>query len=205
MKTKDVKKKRLVLVLNNHWLPVEIVHARDCFRLMCKAHALAVDTSLESEDGAYRTHTIESWIDMHSSDHYDTINTPNIEVHVPEMIVLTNYDKLPKRFVTFNKQNLFLRDNYTCAYCQCEVTDSNGTVDHIVPQAKGGQNTWENCITACKDCNQKKADHDPVGEFKPKKKATEPSHINPIFHLKGKLIGPMEDLPLSWQRALFHA
>jgi 5-methylcytosine-specific restriction endonuclease McrA len=34
------------------------------------------------------------------------------------------------------------------------------TRDHIIPECKGGKNTWENLVTACSTCNNKKADYD---------------------------------------------
>jgi 5-methylcytosine-specific restriction endonuclease McrA len=34
------------------------------------------------------------------------------------------------------------------------VTDM--TVDHIIPQSKGGKNTWSNTICACHWCNNRK-------------------------------------------------
>jgi 5-methylcytosine-specific restriction endonuclease McrA len=204
MKTSEIKNKRLVLVLNRSWMPIQIVNHKDAFRLMCKAHALALDTNMESSDGAYLTRDITQWMDLHLTEHYNRINTPRTEIHIPEIIVLTEYDEMPKRYIMFNKQNLLLRDDYSCGYCGIEVSDSNATIDHIIPQAKGGKNSWENCIIACKQCNSEKADHDPIGKFKPKRKPTEPHHTNPIYHLKQKLRGKMEELPLSWQRALFH-
>src|SRR5581483_5747057 len=35
------------------------------------------------------------------------------------------------------------------------------TRDHVVPVSRGGGNGWENCVTACRDCNQKKDDRTP--------------------------------------------
>ena len=32
------------------------------------------------------------------------------------------------------------------------------TLDHVIPQSKGGPNTWNNLVTACKSCNGEKAD-----------------------------------------------
>lgn len=55
----------------------------------------------------------------------------------------------------FSKTGVLRRDNYHCAYCSRKAT----TVDHVLPRALGGKSTWDNCVAACWDCNQKKADH----------------------------------------------
>jgi 5-methylcytosine-specific restriction endonuclease McrA len=34
------------------------------------------------------------------------------------------------------------------------------TRDHIVPECRGGKSTWDNLVTACSTCNNKKAYHD---------------------------------------------
>lgn len=57
--------------------------------------------------------------------------------------------------------NLFTRDLHTCAYCNTVYHASILTRDHIVPVSKGGKDTWINCITACKTCNNVKADRTP--------------------------------------------
>lgn len=31
------------------------------------------------------------------------------------------------------------------------------TVDHILPKSKGGEDTLQNCVAACMDCNNRKA------------------------------------------------
>ena len=35
------------------------------------------------------------------------------------------------------------------------------TIDHIIPKGRGGMDTWENLVTACKPCNQIKGDRTP--------------------------------------------
>lgn len=195
----DVRSKKMVLVLNRHWMPIEIVTHKDAFRLMCKGHALALDTC-----ETYTTHTMQSWIDIHSTDKYTHCNTVSLEVPIPEIIVLTLYEKMPKRSISFSKKNLLIRDNYMCAYCQCEVTEENATTDHIIPQALGGETSWTNCVIACKACNNEKDCQLPEGKFKLKKKPTEPSHTNPIFHLNQSLKHGKAIMPKSWRQALFH-
>lgn len=48
---------------------------------------------------------------------------------------------------------LFARDRYLCAYCGGHFGHDDLTREHIVPTSRGGQDTWMNCITACRGCN----------------------------------------------------
>lgn len=55
------------------------------------------------------------------------------------------------------RKELFERDKWTCAYCGEKVTSENATLDHLIPQYKGGKNTKENLKTACLLCNSIKS------------------------------------------------
>ena len=57
-------------------------------------------------------------------------------------------------------KTLFERDLYMCAYCGGIYKKPDLTRDHVHPQSKGGKDTWENCVTACKTCNNWKGDKD---------------------------------------------
>ncbi|WP_025708619.1 HNH endonuclease, partial [Paenibacillus graminis] len=46
------------------------------------------------------------------------------------------------------------RDHYTCHFCGLY----GDTIDHLLPRAKGGHTTPDNCVCACNLCNQTKAD-----------------------------------------------
>lgn len=61
---------------------------------------------------------------------------------------------------------LFKRDRYTCAYCGNRYAHKDLSRDHIRPQSRGGKDSWMNCVTACRSCNQQKADM-PVEQFRP--------------------------------------
>ena len=76
-------------------------------------------------------------------------------VAVPSILAIRNLAKIKTRSAALTNRNLFGLDRYTCAYCG-EHVDSKATRDHIVPVSKGGRNTWMNCVTACKACNNKK-------------------------------------------------
>ena len=46
------------------------------------------------------------------------------------------------------------RDAYTCAYCG----DVANEVDHIWPKSKGGEDSLDNLVAACRRCNILKKD-----------------------------------------------
>lgn len=70
----------------------------------------------------------------------------------------------------YEKQRKIIRNslnpNSTCVYCNCYFTlDSYGkksslTIDHIVPQSKGGTHDLENLVPACMGCNTRKSSHE---------------------------------------------
>jgi len=81
-------------------------------------------------------------------------HSPSITVPVPSVLALRNYVVLPanRRSIMLNTRNVCARDRHICAYCGNHAD----TVDHIVPRALGGKNTWENVVAACRRCNSKK-------------------------------------------------
>jgi 5-methylcytosine-specific restriction endonuclease McrA len=48
------------------------------------------------------------------------------------------------------REEIKRRDGYQCVYCG---SSEDLTIDHIVPQCKGGPTTSSNCATACRSCN----------------------------------------------------
>lgn len=58
----------------------------------------------------------------------------------------------------WGKHGLIRRDQGLCAYCG----GRGNTVDHILPQSRGGGTTWENTVLACGSCNNRKRDRTPA-------------------------------------------
>lgn len=86
------------------------------------------------------------------------ISSPSWETKVPAVVIVKDYIK-KSTSVRFSKYNVFLRDQFTCLYCNEQLPHRNKcTVDHIIPISKGGRNVWENCVTACGPCNVEKGD-----------------------------------------------
>lgn len=80
-------------------------------------------------------------------------------VLVPNIIAVKN--EVFDGHIALTNQNLFQRDNHTCCYCGERFPRSYLTREHIHPVSRGGPNTWMNCVTACKACNNRKGDRFP--------------------------------------------
>ena len=52
-----------------------------------------------------------------------------------------------------NRTRVFERDGYICRYCQKQLTRFTATLSHAKPVAEGGDDSAENLLTACVDCN----------------------------------------------------
>jgi 5-methylcytosine-specific restriction endonuclease McrA len=78
-----------------------------------------------------------------------------------KVIRLLDYIRLPYKKLMENRptRNLIMkRDGYKCLYCGAT---ENLTLDHIIPQSRGGENSWENLVTCCGSCNVKKGNRTP--------------------------------------------
>lgn len=64
------------------------------------------------------------------------------------------------------RRRLYMRDNFTCAYCGVSALDTDAilTLDHIVPRELGGTNAHSNLVACCKSCNSSKR-HTPTARF----------------------------------------
>ena len=101
-----------VLVLNRLWQPVNICTARRAFSLLYLGHAQVVHTDADEN---FFTHDIDSWVlATRDSPDLELIHTISCKFGVPEIIVLSVFDRLPKKEVKFTRQNIFERDEHTC-------------------------------------------------------------------------------------------
>jgi 5-methylcytosine-specific restriction endonuclease McrA len=82
-----------------------------------------------------------------------------VQFLMPKVLRLVNLVRsVYKNKVKFSKRNVLVRDGYACIYCGSQ---SNLTLDHVIPRSKGGKSNFENCVTCCRDCNFKKGNRTP--------------------------------------------
>lgn len=81
---------------------------------------------------------------------------------VPSILRLKTYIR-PRSYgaVRFCRENVYIRDNYTCQYCGDKLPGKLLTLDHVVPASQKGPKTWSNVVAACKQCNQRKGNRTP--------------------------------------------
>ena len=91
------------------------------------------------------------------------VRTVRLTIRVPAVLRLLSYVPLTrkKQIVRFSRINVFLRDQYSCQYCGNRFAKHQLTLDHVIPIVQGGQKSWENIVTACKPCNQRKGGRTP--------------------------------------------
>ena len=132
------------LALNASFEPLTIIPARRAIRLVLdqKAEILEADKSR-----AFRS--------------------PRTELPFPTVIRLVRFVQVPRRFRRqVTNTFLFARDEYTCQYCGRHRGELKGrqflTRDHILPLSRGGDNSWQNLVSSCSPCNNRKGDRLPV-------------------------------------------
>jgi len=92
-----------------------------------------------------------------------------------------------KTRVPFSKKNVMVRDGFKCVYCGTEGV--RFTIDHVFPKSKGGISSFENCVTACKPCNNDKGDRScSEAKMYPKTKLITPT-ISEFLRMKIKTLG----------------
>ena len=127
-----------VLVLNATYEPLNVVSVKRAVVLLLKEKAQIVEAT-------------EAWV-----------RAQNWAIPQPLVIRLVYYVRIPHRLsLPLGRRTVLARDGYTCQYCEARPDKSELTLDHVVPRSRGGRSSWENVVTACTRCNQRKGHHTP--------------------------------------------
>ncbi len=158
-----------VLVLNSLYSAVRITNARRAFLLLFRDAAEVVT----AEAGRYSTYDISAWIllsqmtetepepDRGDGDVAEWVHTPRLAIAVPRVIRLLTYAGRPQSEVRLTRRNIYARDRGRCHYCGKRFPTSQLTLDHVVPRSQGGQDRWDNLVSACTSCNSRKGGRTP--------------------------------------------
>jgi 5-methylcytosine-specific restriction endonuclease McrA len=92
----------------------------------------------------------------------EAIRAPSLELRTPAVVRLKKGGRARRHVVRFSRINVYTRDGFRCQYCggKREMRDLN--YDHVVPRVRGGKTVWENIVTSCYACNDRKGSRTPA-------------------------------------------
>jgi 5-methylcytosine-specific restriction endonuclease McrA len=82
------------------------------------------------------------------------VHSISLSLPVPSVIRLKYFVRIRRKEISLTKKNIIKRDNHLCQYCGKRT--GTMTADHIIPKARGGDESWENLVCACLECNNRK-------------------------------------------------
>jgi 5-methylcytosine-specific restriction endonuclease McrA len=127
-----------VLVLNATYEPLSVISLRRAIVLLLKEKAEILEAA-EARLRAERT-----------------------SLPVPLVIRMVYYVRVPRNMgLPLSRRTILARDQYTCQYCGEAPGRADLTIDHVLARSRGGRTEWENVVTACRACNQRKGSRTP--------------------------------------------
>jgi 5-methylcytosine-specific restriction endonuclease McrA len=120
------------LLLDSAFFPVKVINWQKAMILFITGRAEVIDEYLNID-----------------------IRSINESFKLPKILRLFSRHK-GNKIVRFTRYNVFWRDNFRCQYCRKKFVIGQLTFDHLIPQSRGGDTSWDNIVTACHKCNTKK-------------------------------------------------
>ncbi len=152
-----------VLTLNQNYEPMSVINVRKAIVLLYlgKAELIAAKDGLE-------------------------LHSVTMTMAFPSIVRLAVYVRVPFKKIILSRKNILRRDGHRCLYCG--RGDVPLTVDHVLPLSRGGEETWENLVSACVKCNNKKGDRTPEeAHMLVRRRPMRPNHVTFISHFVGTL------------------
>jgi len=154
---------RKVLVLNHNYEPLSVCNVRKAVILLYLGKAELV----EARNG-------------------DLVRSVRISMPLPSIVRLSLFVRVPYKKIILSRKNILRRDSHRCQYCG--RGDVPLTVDHIIPKARGGTDSWENLVCACVRCNNKKGDRTPAdSHMQLHRKPFRPNHVMFLRNFSGRV------------------
>ncbi|NNJ09677.1 HNH endonuclease [Chloroflexales bacterium ZM16-3] len=127
-----------VLVLNASYEPLQLISVRRAVILLLQEKAELIEAAEQQ------------------------LRARHIALDIPLVIRLVRYIRIPRRLkLPCSRRGIFARDREICQYCGQQPGRASLTIDHVLPRSQGGATTWENVVTACRECNHRKGGRTP--------------------------------------------
>lgn len=150
--------KDIVLVLNKNWQAINICTPADALSMMYSDTATGLE--FVGFDDMVPTKW-KDWVNLECKEDDNFVKTVQGNIKIPKIIILCNFDKVPKKRPKITRRGIWLRDEGVCQYTGKKLKPNEGNIDHVIPKSRGGTTDWTNCVLAHKNVNAKKADKTP--------------------------------------------
>ena len=107
-------------------------------------------------------------------------------IELPAVVKLRREVPFVRRSTRFGRLSVYLRDGFRCCYCNAMHEPEDLTYDHVIPRIQWDGDPrkltdWENIVTACWDCNQRKGSRTPkLAGMKLLRKPYRPTQLPPL-------------------------
>ena len=155
---KSIINKSVVLVLNRNWQAVNIATPAEAFASMISDVATGLD--VQGPEWMIPVKWAD-WTQLPVREEDFSIGTVDGLIRIPTVMVLSNFDRVQLKRPSFSLKGLWLRDGGLCQYTGRSLKPGEGNIDHVIPQSRGGETSWENCVLSDRDVNNRKADRTP--------------------------------------------
>jgi 5-methylcytosine-specific restriction endonuclease McrA len=137
MRTPDVLKQPVV-VFSKNYLPINQINIKRAIILLVTGKAEPLDIG---------------------DNKHIPVHSPTMVFLVPQHIRLKiNHTEKSWRVPGVTRREVLRRDKHTCQYCG---SGKQLTMDHVIPLSQGGKHTWDNVVSACEPCNNRKGARTP--------------------------------------------
>ncbi len=112
------------------------------------------------------------------------VHSTSMSMPFPSIVRLSNYVRVPFKKVILSRKNILRRDGHRCQYCGASSVTL--TVDHIIPKSRGGEDSWENLVSACLRCNNVKGSQTPdEAQMALMRRPIRPNHVTFLRQFAG--------------------
>src|SRR5215469_11583432 len=159
----DILNKSIVLVLNRNWQAINVRTPQEAFCQMATNVATGLDIELgdDASAQALRPVTWDEWITLPIRPQDNFVRTARGQIRVPTVIVAVNFARVPKKRPKLCAKNIRERDGNRCQYTGKLLKPDEGSLDHVLPRSRGGEDSWENLVWSSKDVNSHKGNRLP--------------------------------------------
>ncbi|MBK1834857.1 HNH endonuclease [Roseibacillus ishigakijimensis] len=177
---KTVIHKSIVLVLNRNWQAINTVTPAEAFAAMMAEGAVGLD--IHGPDWMVPV-PWEDWVRLPVREDDFAVGTVSGPIRIPLVMVLSSFDRVPLKRPRFSLRGLWQRDGGRCQYTGRVLKAGEGNIDHVIPQSRGGETSWENCVLSDRVVNNRKAARTPQEAGLTLLRRPERPAVVPVTHL----------------------